>query len=147
MVQQLQLSKEQKKQANREVCLDENKLRMALAKCPSDVKKSDCANLSAFGHRLRDSEGKDFLPTGKLCKLKGALLLESEREQYEKIYCKVDPAHKICKKEETKKEETKQEVVEKTKKSDSNATGIVVLSSSSCSCLVLMAGAMMMMRR
>jgi uncharacterized protein with WD repeat len=150
MVQKLELSKEQKKEANRETCLDENKLRMALAKCPPDVKKSDCADLSALskgGHKLRGSKPEDFLPTGKLCKVKGALLLESEREQYEKIYCKVDPAHKICKKEETKKEETKQEVVEETKKSDSSAAGIVVLSSSSCSCLVLMAGAMMMMRR
>ena len=146
MVQAVQLSDEEKKKLNRETCLDEELLRGALV-----------GKLSNMGHKLRGTKPKDFLPTGKVCKLRGALLLETEREQYEKNYCKIDPAHKICKTEEgsiVKEEkvdiqevkEEKVDIQENKKSGDANA-GIVLLSSSSCSCLVLVLGMMMMMRR
>lgn len=157
MVQKLELTREQKKQKNREVCLDESQLRVALGKCPPDVKSSDCGNLSAFGHRLRDTKPEDFLPKGKLCKLRGALLLESERGQYEEIYCKIDPVHGICKKpdeaappsaagEPPAAAPPAQQQQQVQQKSSGNA-GAVVLSSSSSCCLLLMFGGMMMMRR
>ena len=154
MVEQRKLTREEKKQQNREVCLDENKLRVALAKCPPEVRASACGDLSAFGHRLRGSKPEDFLPKGKLCKLRGALLLESERGQYEEIYCKIDPAHGICKKpDEAAPPPSAGEppaaappAQKQEQKSSGNAGG-VVLSSSSCCCLLLMFGGMMMMRR
>ena len=154
MVQQVELTREEKKQQNREVCLDENKLRVALAKCPPEVRASACGDLSAFGHRLRGSKPEDFLPKGKLCKLRGALLLESERGQYEEIYCKIDPAHGMCKKpDEAAPPPSAGEppaaappAQKQEQKSSGNAGG-VVLSSSSCCCLLLMFGGMMMMRR
>jgi len=154
MVQQVELTREEKKQQNREVCLDENKLRVALAKCPPEVRASACGNLSAFGHRLRGSKPEDFLPKGKLCKLRGALLLESERGQYEEIYCKIDPAHGICKKpDEAAPPPSAGEPpaaappAQKQEQKSSGNAGAVVLSSSSCCCLLLMFGGMMMMRR
>jgi hypothetical protein len=155
MVQQKKLTREEKKQKNREVCLDENQLRLALGKClPDHVRPGACGNLSAFGHRLRGSKPEDFLPKGKLCKLRGALLLESERGQYEEIYCKIDPAHGICKKpDEAAPPPSAGEppaaappAQQQQQKSSGNA-GAVVLSSSSCCCLLLMFGGMMMMRR
>jgi len=154
MVQQHKLTREEKKQQNREVCLDENKLRVALAKCPPEVRASACGDLSAFGHRLRGSKPEDFLPKGKLCKLRGALLLESERGQYEEIYCKIDPAHGICKKpDEAAPPPSAGEPpaaappAQKQEQKSSGNAGAVVLSSSSCCCLLLMFGGMMMMRR
>jgi len=154
MVQQVELTREEKKQQNREVCLDENKLRVALAKCPPEVRASACGDLSAFGHRLRGSKPEDFLPKGKLCKLRGALLLESERGQYEEIYCKIDPAHGICKKpDEAAPPPSAGEPpaaappAQKQEQKSSGNAGAVVLSSSSCCCLLLMFGGMMMMRR
>lgn len=154
MVQQVELTREEKKQKNREVCLDENKLRVALAKCPPEVRASACGDLSAFGHRLRGSKPEDFLPKGKLCKLRGALLLESERGQYEEIYCKIDPAHGICKKpDEAAPPPSAGEPpaaappAQKQEQKSSGNAGAVVLSSSSCCCLLLMFGGMMMMRR
>jgi len=154
MVEQRKLTREEKKQQNREVCLDENKLRVALAKCPPEVRASACGDLSAFGHRLRGSKPEDFLPKGKLCKLRGALLLESERGQYEEIYCKIDPAHGICKKpDEAAPPPSAGEPpaaappAQKQEQKSSGNAGAVVLSSSSCCCLLLMFGGMMMMRR
>jgi hypothetical protein len=156
MVQKVKLTREQKKQKNREVCLDETQLRVALGKC-LDVAAGQCGNLSAFGHKLRGSKPEDFLPKGKLCKLRGALLLESERGQYEEIYCKIDPAHGLCKKPDEAapppaegfrklSSEAAPPAQQEQQKSSGNA-GAVVLSSSSCCCLLLMFGAMMMMRR
>jgi len=167
MVQQVELTREEKKQQNREVCLDENKLRVALAKCPPEVRASACGNLSAFGHRLRGSKPEDFLPKGKLCKLRGALLLESERGQYEDIYCKIDPAHGMCKKPDEAAPPGLRRLLQpdeaappaageppaaappaqKQEQKSSGNAGAVVLSSSSCCCLLLMFGGMMMMRR
>jgi hypothetical protein len=154
MVQKVKLTREQKKQKNREVCLDETQLRVALGKC-LDVGAGQCGNLSAFGHKLRGSKPEDFLPKGKLCKLRGALLLESERGQYEEIYCKIDPVHGLCKKPDEAAPPPAEGFIssaaappaqQEQQKSSGNA-GAVVLSSSSCCCLLLMFGGMMMMRR
>jgi len=160
MVKKLEVSDEQKKEQQRENCLDEGKLRLMLAKCKDS---KNCKNLSSFTHKLIGTQAKDFLPTGKVCKLtgsKGALLLESEREEYEKIYCKIDPAHRICKQEEEEEEEEEKDEDEKPKKnavvaesvasmtqsSANGSAGLILLSSSSCCCLLMMVGGLAMMR-
>jgi hypothetical protein len=152
MVQKVELSDEQKKEQQRQNCLDETKLRLMLAKCKDS---KNCQNLSNMSHRLIGTKAKDFLPTGKVCTLtgsKGALLLESEREEYEKNYCKIDPVHKICKQEEDEDEEPKENAVvaesmaSTTQSSVNGSAGLILLSSSSCCCLLMMVGGLAMMR-
>jgi hypothetical protein len=158
MVQKVELSDEQRKEQQRVNCLDETKLRLMLAKC-TDLKH--CQEASTLTHKLLETKAKDFLPTGKVCKLtgsKGALLLESERGEYEKIYCKIDPAHKICTATQENDDEEdddddeapvlKESVASTTQSSSENGSaGLILLSSSSCCCLLMMIGAMVMMRR
>ena len=160
MVKKAELSDERRKEQQRENCLDETKLRLMLAKC-TDPKH--CQQASNLTHKLLETKAKDFLPTGKVCKLtgsKGALLLESERGEYEKIYCKIDPAHKICTATQENDDEedddddddeapvVKESVASTTQSSSGNGSaGLILLSSSSCCCLLMMIGAMVMMRR
>ena len=163
MVQQLRVSGEDKREALSKKCLNEAALRAMLGKCPPEDEK--CGPLSRMQHKMFDTKARDFLPAGKLCKStgsKGVLLLESERDEYEKTYCKIDPLHKICKKHEDEEDEEEEEETEPTeyakeqamastevkKSSPDGIMGGILLSSSSCCCLlIIIGGGMVMMKR
>jgi hypothetical protein len=164
MVQQFRISGEDKREALSKKCLNEAALRAMLGKCPPEDEK--CGPLSRMQHKMFDTKARDFLPAGKLCKStgsKGVLLLESERDEYEKTYCKIDPLHKICKKheEEEEEEEDEEEETEPTeakgqamastevkKSSPDGIMGGILLSSSSCCCLlIIIGGGVVMMKR
>jgi hypothetical protein len=149
MVQALQVSGEERRESLRKKCLSEDGLKSALGKCPTE--DDECQAGSKIGHKLLDTEARDFLPGGKVCKStgsKGVLLLESERDEYEKIYCKIDPAHDICEQEEEETESKEYSKTQATASKESSSSGItagILSSSSSCCCLlIIIVGGMVM---
>jgi hypothetical protein len=147
MVAAFTVTPEEKKQGRRNTCVKEDLLRQALGECPDD--STTCFALS---HKLYETTETDFLPSGKLCKLGsgGVLLLESERDRYEKNYCNIDPESSFCK-SRTPTQNTggsgpaqKIQGVE-TKTEKSNGGAVVVFSVMSSSSLFIMCIALIMM--
>lgn len=149
VLQAATLTPEQKKYERRNTCVNQDQLSNALGKC-----SDGSTHCFAMSHRAMDTTEKDFLPTGKLCKVgsTGVLVLESERVQYENNYCNIDPGSAFCK--SRKPTQNTDESAQKTqgvatkqsaKSNSGGEAGVISLMSSSSVVLSCMAMAAAMM--
>lgn len=113
MVQQLVLSAEEKAKTRKNACLDEKNLVKTVEKCkPGTPEASDCSNIML--HKLAETKPIDYMPSRgkKVCGLTGVgegTLTNEEHVKYMDIYCKIEPSHEDCQKEEEEEEEEEPE--------------------------------------
>lgn len=113
MVQQLVLSAEEKAKTRKTACLDEKNLVKTVEKCkPGTPEAADCSNIML--HKLAETKPIDYMPSRgkKVCGLTGVgegTLTSEEHVKYMDIYCKIEPSHNECQKEEEEPEEEEEE--------------------------------------